>query len=500
MSASNAVGEPAIGPRQSGPSASVMTATVDGTASIGELPRRLGVPALVLMIVAFNAPIAAMAGFSQLSIAFGNHIGAPISFLVAGAILLLFSVGFVGMSRYIDNPGAFYRFIVAGIGRPSGLAGAFLATAAYLLLSSGSYPYMGLVAVDFATRLTGGPVFPWQVWTGIFLLIITALGLLRIDLSMKVLGVLVCLEVAMVAIWQAAVLIGGGPEGYSLASYTPAAFMQGSPGMGILLAMLCMIGIEAGACFRAEVRDPERAVGRATYFAIVFLAFFYSLGVWLYIVTQGASHAVHSAATDPVGSFFNSVQTYLGGVFVHLVSLVLVTSQMAALNSVQGSASRYLYALGRDGVLPRKLGQVHSKLESPHVAVLTAAGISLVVLGAVIWLRIDPVAAYGALSGMGIYFLVPLLIATSSSVILFYRRNRQIRTDRWTRLIAPALAAVALTALFALTSLNLKVLVGTRTMTIVSLLAVAIVPASGFFLALFYRARRPATYALIGNL
>ncbi len=474
-------------------------ATVTSTGPTGELPRRLGVPALVLIIVAFNAPIAAMAGFSQLSIAFGNHVGAPVSFLVAGAILLVFSVGFVGMSRFIDNPGAFYRFIVAGIGRPPGLAGAFLAAAAYLLLCAGSYPYMGLVAVDFTTRLTGGPIFPWQVWTGIFLVVITALGLLRIDLSMKLLGVLVCLEIVVVAIWQAAVLIGGGPEGYSLASYTPAAFLGGSPGMGILLAMLCMIGIEAGACFRAEVRDPERAVGRATYLAITFLALFYSIGVWLYIVTQGTSHAVHSAATDPVGSFFDSVQAYLGGVFVHLVSLVLVTSQMAALNSVQGSASRYLHALGRDGVLPRRLARVHPRLESPHVAVLTAAGISLAILATVMILRIDPVAAYGALSGMGIYFLLPLLIATSASVILFYRRNRHFRASRWTRLIAPALSVAALGILFVLTSLNLKLLVGTATMAAVSLLAVAAVPAGGWLLALFYRGKRPAVYAAIGN-
>ncbi len=469
------------------------------TAEPGELPRRLGVPALVLIIVAFNAPIAAMAGFSQLSIAFGNGTGAPVSFLVAGAILLIFSVGFVGMSRFIDNPGAFYGFIIAGMGRPPGLAGAFLATVAYLLICAGSYPYMGLVAVDFMTRLAGGPMFPWPIWTGIFLILITALGLLRIDLSMKLLGALVCLEIAVVAIWQGAVLTGGGPEGYSLASYTPAAFVQGSPGMGILLAMLCMIGIEAGACFRAEVRDPDRVVGRATCLAIVFLALFYSIGVWLYIVTQGASHAVHNALADPVGSFFNSVQTYLGGVFVHVVSLVLVTSQVAALNSVQGSAARYLYALGRDGVLPRRLARVHPRLESPHVAVLTTAAISVAILATVMIFRIDPVVAYGALSGMGIYFLLPLLIATSASVVLFYRRNRHISASRWTRLIAPALSAAALGILFVLTSLNLKLLVATATMTIASRVAVMIVPASGWLLALFYRKNRPTIYQAIGK-
>lgn len=466
---------------------------------MGELPRRLGIPALVLIIVAFNAPIAAMAGFSQLSVAYGSGVGAPLSFLVAGAILIAFSVGFVGMSRFSDNPGAFYRLIVVGSGRTWGLAGAFLATAAYLLLCAGSYPYLALVAIDLATRLTGGPLLSWQGWAGIFLVIITLLGLLRIDMSMKLLGLLVCIEILMVALWQGAISLRGGPEGYSLESFTPGAFLQGSPGLGILFALLTMIGIEAAACFRAEVKDPDRMVGTATYLAIAFLAIFYCIGVWLYIVSQGASRAVANATSDPVGSFFTSVQSYLGPTFLTLVSLVLVTSQIAALNAVQGSASRYLYALGRDGILPRGLAKVHPHLQSPHVAVLAVAGSTLFILSMILSLGIAPVAAYGALSGMGIYFLLPLMFATSLSVILFYRRRPGIQAGRITRLVAPAISAAALAILFVLTSLNLPIFVGNKSAAIAALCGVVAFPTLGCLLALIYKKHRPAVYALIGS-
>ncbi len=464
------------------------------------LPRRLGVAGLVLIIVAFNAPLAVMAGFAQLSVAFGSGIGAPISFLCAGAILMVFAAGFVGMSRFIENPGAFYQFIVAGAGRTQGLAGAFLATAAYLLMSAGSYPYLGLIAVDCMTHLFGRPIFPWSVWALIFLAVITGIGLLRIDTSMKVLGKLVCLEVALVAIWQVAVLIRGGPEGYSPASFTPAAFLHGSPGVGVLFAMLCMIGIEAGACFSAETINPEVAVGRATYAAIAFMTLFYGLGVWLYIVTQGASKVVASATSNPVGSFFTSINAYLGPVFVNITSLTLVTSQMIASNSVQGSASRYLFSLGRINVLPASLARVHPRLESPYIAVAAVAGLSLVALVAVIVLRINPVTSYAAMTGMGIYFLLPLLIATSGSILVFYRRNPQFQANSWTRLYAPALSAVLIGVLFVLTSLNLKVLVGAQSIAWASMFAVAAVPAAGWRVAAVCRRRRPLVYEAIGRL
>lgn len=463
------------------------------------LPRRLGVAALILIVVAFNAPIATMAGFAQLSVGFGNGIGAPLAFFAAGAVLLVFSVGFVGMSRFIDHPGAFYRFIVAGIGRSPGLAGAFLATLAYLFLCAGAYPYMGLIAVDLMKRLTGGQVLPWGAWSVIFLGVCTVLGLLRIDLSMKLLGVLVCLEIAVVAIYEVAVAIQGGPEGYSPESFAPAAFGHGSAGLGVLFAMLCMIGIESAACFRAETKDPEQAVGRATYIAIVFMAIFYGLGVWFYIITQGASRAVASASTDPVGSFFTSVNDYLGVFFVNLVAAILVTSQVAAINAIQGAASRYLYALGRDGVLPKGLSRVHSKLESPFVAVLTVSGFSLLVLAVIYVFKMDAVAAYAAISGMGIYFLLPLLIATSLAVIVFYRKNSDIDASWWTRLGAPAIAFVALLVLLVLSSLNLKVLVGTQTVAYFAIAAMIAVAAAGWLLAARLKKTRPEVYATIGN-
>jgi amino acid transporter len=450
-------------------------------------------------MIAFNAPIATMAGFMQLSIGYGNGVGAPVSFLVAGAILLMFSAGFVGMSHYIDNPGAFYKFVIAGLGKSWGLAGAFMATTAYLLLCIGAYFYLGYISVDFVTRTFGDPIFSWEIWTLIFLGIITTLGLMRIDLSVKILGALVLLEVAMVALWQLAVIWQGGPEGYAPESFAASQIMSGSPGLGILFAMLTMVGVESAACFRDETKDPEKSVGRATYIGIAFLAVFYCIGNWAYIVTQGPSHAVQNALNTPVESYFASVEHYLGNVFAHATSLIVVTSQIISINAVQGAASRYLHSLGRSGILPARLGGVHQRLQSPHVAVLTVAAMSLVAFAVVFAFGVKPVAAYAGLTGMGIYVLLPLLVGTSISVIAFYRKNTHHKASAWIRVIAPFLSAVALAVLFVLTTLNLKVLVGTEVMVVVSIVAVAAVPICGWCLALGYRRYRPVVYAAIGS-
>lgn len=470
-----------------------------GAPAPGVLPRRLGFIALTFLIVAWNAPIAAMAGFQQLAVGFGNGIGAPLAFVGAGLILLLFAVGFIGMTPHVKNPGAFYCYVVDGLGKAPGLGGAFVATAAYLLFAAGSYVYLGLIIVDATKRLFGAPVGTWQVWAFVALVLITALGLLRIDLSMKVIGTLVAIECAIVVLWEFAVLVQGGPEGYSRDTFTLDAFTSGPVGIGVLFAMLCMIGFEGGACFRDETKKPETTVRRATFAAIILMTVLAAIGCWVYIISTGPSTVVEASLADPVGSFFVSIETYLGNVFVHLVTVILVTSQVAAIMSVQGNGSRYLFALGRDRVLSRRLASVHPKLQSPHVAVLALSAVCLVALIVIVFSGVEAVQAYATLTGAGIYFMLPLLIVTSISIAVFFRRHPDVKASLWVSTIAPIAAAIALTILFVLSTQKLTVLTVTSTGAVIAEIGLVLTVAFGVLLALRYKRSRPDVYASIGN-
>lgn len=53
-----------------------------------------------------------MVANTPLMISIGNGVAAPVDVLIATIIMFLFTVGFVAMSKYIDNAGAFYAFSV----------------------------------------------------------------------------------------------------------------------------------------------------------------------------------------------------------------------------------------------------------------------------------------------------------------------------------------------------------------------------------------------------
>ena len=62
---------------------------------------------LLFTVLAFNGPIIAVVAFLPVVIGYGNGLGAPVMYLSAGVIIALFAVGFVKMSRHVDNPGGF---------------------------------------------------------------------------------------------------------------------------------------------------------------------------------------------------------------------------------------------------------------------------------------------------------------------------------------------------------------------------------------------------------
>ncbi|MEV5650635.1 APC family permease [Nocardia sp. NPDC052254] len=463
------------------------------------LPRTLNTFTLGFIFVAFAAPLSVLAGWLQPAIAFGNGIGAPAAFLAAGALFLLFQVGTLAMSRRMKRPGAFYTYIAEGIGKPAALAGSFLALAAYITMTVSGYVYTGVIIGNLMKQVAGSPLLPWQVWGLVVFAIVTVLNLLRIDLSAKAVAVGVILEIIIVAAYEAVVLIKGGPEGYSPASFSPMEFLGGSPGLAVLFALSTLTGLEALAVFREEVRDPQRTVPRAAYGAITFTTLFFALAAWSYIIAIGPSHVIDDARNAPVDSFTGSVETYMGGFAPTLVAVLLVTSQLAAVNSGQATAIRYLYTLGHDRVLPSGLARVHTRLGSPYVAVMVSIGLCLAIYLSVQASSDNAALIYGIVGGFGTIFLLPLLLGTCASVILFFKKNPGHGENAWKSWIAPGLAFVGLATVLIFALTNLELMVGNQIVGMLGALGLILIIAVGVAAALWFKKNRPDAYDRIGR-
>ncbi|MBW8893588.1 MAG: amino acid permease, partial [Burkholderiales bacterium] len=195
------------------------------------------------MVISAAAPLTGVAGAVPIAFLLGNGIGVPATFAFMTLVMLIFSAGYVAMSRHVRNAGAFYAYAARGLGGLWGGAAAFIALAAYNALQFGLIGLLGGVASGVFAGL--GVDMPWWVWSLIAVLLVGVLGYRQVDLSAKVLVALVALEYLIVFVVDFAILGKGGAGGLSVNLFDPSALFSGSLTAAVLFCLGSFMGFEA---------------------------------------------------------------------------------------------------------------------------------------------------------------------------------------------------------------------------------------------------------------
>ncbi|MBC2867163.1 APC family permease [Streptomyces mexicanus] len=439
-------------------------------------PDALGVLGILFFVLSGQAPLTGIAGAAPISVALGNGTGTPAAYVLAGAVILLFSVGFVAMGRHVVDAGAFSTYVGTGLGRSAGAGSASVALFAYCVIQAAMYGLYGSIVSSLVTAHTGLDL-PWWLYTLVTMAVVQALGAAGIEMGARVLAVFVLAEFGILLVFSLITLAkGGGPEGLGVAdSFSPAAALQGAPGVAVMFAVASMFGFEATAIYGEEAREPKKTVPRATYLSVVVVTGFFALVSWMLISAYGASRAPGAAgralaAGDSSGFVFAPIAAQLGGWANDVLPVLLATSLFAGLLTFHNSANRYLFSLARDGQLPARLCGLNGR-HAPWRAgcVQTVVAVALVVPFALAGK--DPVLTlFSWFSGLAVLAMMLLYLLTSVSVIVFFRRRRGA-ARAWNTLVAPALGALGIAGAIWLILANFTTLIGGRASTAVWLVA-----------------------------
>lgn len=481
-----------------------MPLSASSTSQVASLQRRrLGVTHLVFFTVAASAPLTALAGGVTTAYAVSGNQGVPLAFLVVSVALALFAVGYVAMSRHVASAGAFYAYLARGIGRPAGVAGAFVALVSYNSIQVGLYGLFGSTVSNFAAEAFGLRM-PWWIWALLAMGTVAALGLLRVDLNARVLAVLLIAEVAVVAAFDIIGFARPAEGVVTTAPLMPSTLLAGGLGAAIAFTVASFTGFESGAIYSEEARDPYRAVGRATLIAIAFIGSFYALSSWAVVAATGARRLQERASTEGPALIIRPLADAFGPIVADLATALLLGSVFAALLSFHNSVARYLLVLGRERVLSEKLSSIGVRSGAPVAGSIAQSTLALVVVAGFAIADADPMLTlFSWSSGLAALGVVLLLAGTSVAVIGFFRHSSVVSpTLVWSRTIAPALAATLLLAFLVVMVVNFDSLLGVAPSSPIRwLLAVTVLAAAlgGAVWALYLRGFRPDVYADIGG-
>ena len=460
----------------------------------------LGLAHIVFFVVAAAAPLTAVVGTSPAAFAYGNGAGVPGAFVLAGLLYLLFSVGFTAMSRFVSGAGGFFVFISRGLGAAMGIGGAFLALVTYSAIQIAVYALLGVFAHAAAAGL--GVDLPWYAFAGAAIVLVALCGQRNIAVSGHILGACMIGEIAILCLLDVAILLhGGGPQGLSASSFAPSAVF--GPGLGVAMVFVIgsYIGFESTAIFGEEAKDSETTIRRATFTAVTLITCFYAFSAWAIVQYYGPAHIKAAAALHPDQLFFIAAEHLLGKWSVHLMNLLLMISLSACTLSMHSTLCRYLFALGREKLIWPRLGEVHPRHGSPHIAGIVQTISAAVIVALFALLRADPYSLVfswmSALSVLGILMVQSLVCV---SIIAFFQHHGRLGHSVAGVVLAPALSLLGLLATMGLVIANLPLLVGTATpLTRLFPVFLLLVLIGGIGFARHLRARDPQRYSTLGR-
>ena len=419
----------------------------------------MGTGGLVFTVVAMIGPMAAFLGATPL-VFMMSGAGTAGVYLLSMVLFLIFAVGYMAMSRRSRTASGLIAFIVKGLGIRAGVAASYVTLLTYAAIVSSLYGIHAVFLQQAAVELFGIDL-PWGFWAILTLAILTPLSYNRIEFSARIMGVLLVLAVAAILVLDFAIMIKGGADGgFSFVGFSPELVFGPGIGLAALFALGSFVGVESTAVFSEEVRTPKKTIPRATYISILVLGVFYVFSTFLVSNAVGVDKIMNVASENPTGFILEVAGAYVGPVWVKILNVLVVTSFFAILLGFANVMSRYVFALGRAGILPAAFGRSHKKHQSPHIGSIVTAVTVLVVVGTFIMAGADPFhQLYAWVIAVGTVGVLLLMCGSSLAVVMYFKKSPE-GENVWTAVVAPTIAFVAFAAAIVLTIMNFSFLTG----------------------------------------
>ncbi|MFD7588936.1 APC family permease [Kitasatospora sp. NPDC059811] len=412
--------------------------SANGQTEPGGLRRSLSVRDLMVYGLLFIAPMAPVGVFGVLD---ARSHGAVATVYLAATVAMGFTAfSYAQMVRAVPQTGSVFAYARAGLGEGPGFIAGWMAMLDYLLIPAVAYLFSGIAL----NSLVPG-VSRW-VWTALAVVLTTALNLIGVRTAAVVGFAVLALEIAVLAVFVAAAVValvqGGARRGWDTPFTAVGAFSLTAVISAVSVAVLSYLGFDAIATFVEEAVGASAAVARAVLWCLALAGVLFVTQTYLAALLEPLGP--QQLAADPAAqgsAFYDTVESGVGHWLHVLVAASKAIGAAFAALAGQAAAGRLVYAMGREGRLPRVLGTVDPATAVPRRALLAAA---VITMAAAVWAanRDDGLDQLTSVVNVGALTAFALLHA---SVIGWYTVRHDSR-DRVRHLIVPALGIAVIAA------------------------------------------------------
>ena len=376
------------------------------------LQRSLSLCAVVLFGLAFMAITTV---FSTYGLAIGISKGMITGAYIVALFIMLFTAYSYGvMASQYPIAGSAYSYVQRVIHPNAGFLVGWAVMMDYLFLPMVNFIIFGMFFHD------AFPQIPEWVFIVGLLIFVTALNLKGIQLTVTTNFIVIAGSLLFMALFSilAIIAILNGEGTGTLLNLDPIINLSIEDPLKYIIAgasLLCFsfLGFDSVTAFSEETQDPQTTIPKAIFYVTLIGGVVFISVSYLATLAWPDYHTftdLDAAASD--------IALLIGGKLIQALFLTAVSLGIlgSALSS-QASASRILFAMGRDGQLPKKLfGKLHPKYKTPTNNILIMALISL----SAIFLSLGLVASLINFGAFIAFIMVNLCVIT-----LYFKKKKR---------------------------------------------------------------------------
>lgn len=338
-----------------------------------ELKRILGVRDLTLLTIGavIGSGIYIVPAF-VLKATGGSLLLSMLVWFLAGVMSVLGALTYGELSASNPEAGGFYVYIRDAFGRmPAFLSGWTL----FFVIGPGAVATLSVAFASYLGELTSfGPVTAKLIAVAM-IIVTTAINVRGTRHSANVQNWSTALKATCLFALGAYLVLAGGKLGEASAA-VPVVWTA-SVWSGLLTAMIGVLWTYEGWQFSSfsagETIDPQRTFPRGIVLGTATLVVLYCLANAGYIAALGPARAM---ASERIAA--DAISAKLGATAGKLIVIPILVSIFSAAHAVVLTSPRVFYAMARDRVFFRSLGDVHPRFGTPSISIVWMGIIAIV--------------------------------------------------------------------------------------------------------------------------
>jgi amino acid transporter len=406
----------------------------------------IGLAPVLFQSITHMAPAAAVAFSIIFAVTYAGG-ATPLAVILALIACLTVAISISQLARHLPSAGGLYTYSARGLHPAVGFFVAWGFMLAEPLVAPLLYLVFGNVISGFLNSHFGTPTWLWAPLAaaaggGVWFLVYRGV---RISTQTGVL--LGAFEIIVFLALAITLIISAGSHN-TLSVFNPNTGNSsgwGSVFAGMVYTVLAFIGFEAALPLAEETKDPRRTIPLAVILSCVLIGVFYLVCYYAAMVYFGPS-----VAADPNKGFFafngndpwDGMAAAVWGPFAVLVLLAIVNSAFANSSAGANAASRVGFALGRVGILPRGLAQVHPRYKTPYIAVHVQGALGILIAVVLGFALGGPLLAFALLGTIATLIIVLIYILTNLANLVFFLREQRDELNLMWNVVVPILGTL----------------------------------------------------------